>query len=45
MNDGPDRGASRRILFLAPNWLGDVIMASPALSVLRKTFETAAALT
>jgi len=33
--------SASRILVLAPNWLGDVIMAAPLLSLLRETFSLA----
>ena len=35
MFEGGSSRAMRRILILAPNWLGDVIMAAPLLSFLR----------
>jgi heptosyltransferase-2 len=37
----PDLPAPRRLLVLAPNWLGDAVMALPAIADIRRAFPTA----
>lgn len=36
MTDLSGRPAARRVVFVAPNWLGDAVMAAPALTALRR---------
>ncbi len=41
MTDPGPPATGRRVLFLAPNWLGDAVMAAPVLSALRTAFAAA----
>jgi len=38
----PGVGAPRRLVVRAPNWLGDAVMALPAMSALRRAYPEAA---
>ena len=38
MSDAFDPEAIARVLVRAPNWLGDAVMALPALAAVRRTF-------
>jgi heptosyltransferase-2 len=38
--DGPDEGAPARIVIRAPNWLGDAVMALPAMAAVRAGYPT-----